>query len=206
VDQLLVAFSNLSIRSTNASPGCGSGCSSCGTCWPPTRVNPCSFAGLGVLADAALRGDDGAVGDLQVADDAHLPAEHAVLADLGAARHHAARRVVGVLAHLHVVRDVDQVVELDATCGGWCCPVWRGRWRSWRRSPHHRSITTLPICGIFSAASGPVAKRKPSLPITVPAVDDAVGCPPRSPNRSSRPAKPWCCHRWITLSPMYACG
>jgi hypothetical protein len=30
------------------------------------------------------------------------------------------------------------------------------------------SMTTLPICGIFAAALGPVAKRKPSLPITVP--------------------------------------
>jgi hypothetical protein len=30
------------------------------------------------------------------------------------------------------------------------------------------SITTLPICGIFLPPPGPTAKRKPSLPITVP--------------------------------------
>src|SRR5690606_21083049 len=73
-----------------------------------------ALARFGVLADAAWRGDDGAVRDLQVPDEAHLAAEHAVLADLGAARHYATRRVVSVLAHLHVVRDVDQVVKFDA--------------------------------------------------------------------------------------------
>src|SRR5690606_36306360 len=66
------------------------------------------------LAHARARRKYRVVRDLQMTDDPDLPAEHAVLHDLGGTRDHICRSDVRVLADLHVVRDMDQVVEFHA--------------------------------------------------------------------------------------------
>ena len=67
-----------------------------------------------VLVDAALRADLHAVADRNVVGDADLPGEEAVAAHARGSGNSGLRRGDGVLADLHVVSDLDQVVELHA--------------------------------------------------------------------------------------------
>ena len=67
-----------------------------------------------VLVDTALRADLHAVADRDVVGDADLPGEEAVAAHARGPGNAGLGRRDGVLADLHVVADLDQVVELHA--------------------------------------------------------------------------------------------
>lgn len=73
---------------------------------------------LSALLDAAyhsgLRGDGGAVGDREVPDYADLARDDAVLADLGGAGDAGLRGHHGVVSDLDIVRDLAEIVDLDA--------------------------------------------------------------------------------------------
>ena len=86
------------------------------------------------MHDAGLGGHGDAVADLEVAGQADLAGEDHVVAQLGAAGNADLRDDEAMLAHGHVVRDLDEVIDLRA-----CADNGRARAR------RDQSVTLAPI-------------------------------------------------------------
>src|SRR3990172_7642208 len=59
-------------------------------------------------------------------DHSHLSAEHAIASNLGGSRHHTICRYVSVGANFYIMRNVNEVIELNAFVqngGAKCCSV-----------------------------------------------------------------------------------